>query len=176
MANTRSNAMANLLAKPPTMNPAQLIGGRMRSKIVEVVLDNTEAAGHLMVLARFKKNDKIVSVKAAHPAIAGLTDLNVGLWTAVDWTLADGTAINADQYWDGVTFAVGKGGFHDYAGAAAVAGNARTAAEMDNLVWQDAGAASLEAARDEYDLVGQCVTDPGAAATVAFQIEYMAGD
>ena len=176
MPNSRSTLMADLLSKPVVMGKPQLSHGRLRCKITEVVLDNTEAAGHLVPLCRLKSTDKILKVEIANPAIAGATDVNVGLWTAVDWTLADGVAKDADIIIDGITLGTAHIGYFDYAGAAAAGAGARTAAQMDRLVWEDAGDTTAPITGTQYDLVMQFVADPGAAATIGVCVYYLAGD
>jgi len=166
--------MANLLATPIVKNATSRVGSRVRVKDILVTLDNTEAAGHLVPLARFSSQDRILKIEAAHALLAGATDVNVGAWTAVDWTLGDGVALDADIFVDGYTtnVATANGHFVDMAGNAAA--GQRTNAQLFRELWQDAGLAVDPVG--PIDLVAQFITDPGAAFTLAVRVTYVAGD
>lgn len=178
MANSRSDVMANVLANPPVKNTTSRVGSRVRVKDVLVVLDNTEAAGHLVPLARFSAFDRILKVEIAHATLAGATDVNVGPWTAVDWTLGDGVALDADILVDGYTMNVATANGHFVDMAVNAGAGQRTNAQLFRELWEDAGIASQLLANQirAIDLVVQFITDPGAAATIAFRITYVAGD
>ena len=177
MANSRSDLMANLLASPSVLNKVSLSGGRRRSKTATVVLDNTEAAGHLVPLARFDSGDYIEDVYICADTLAGATDVNVGVWTAVDWTLADGVVKDADIFVDGMT--MNNAGASDSVwlrmSVAAAAGQ-RTPAQFGRQLWQDAGDTVAPPPGSQYDLVAQFVADPGAVATFKIKINYTARD
>lgn len=179
MANSRSNLMANLLAG--TRNDVRLGHSRYRSRVITVTLDNTEAAGHLVPLYRFSLKDIIHQIWVSHPNIAGATDVNVGPWTSVDWTLGDGTALDADILVDGYSMAVATtvGKWADMTVAGAAGGH--TSTTIGRQLWEDAGYATEAAAYlaqplGTVDLVMQFVADPGAAATIKVKIDYSAGD
>lgn len=174
MANVRSTLFQSMLAIPATKIDPNLGHGRLRAKVGTVTLDNTEAAGVLLPLARFKAQDRIREVYLQHPALgAGATDNNVGVYTAVDWTAGDGVAKNVDQFCDGISFAAARATMTPLLGTGT---NARTAAEAANALWQDAGDSTQPRPGTEYDVVIQAVTDPGAAGAIAFCLVYTSGD
>ena len=177
MANSRSDVMANLLATPMVRTSARLGHSRDRSKICTATLDNTEAAGHIIVLARFGYLDIIHQIWASHALIAGATDNNVGLWTSGDWTVADQTVVDADIYVDGYSTNVATAD-RKWADIAVASGaGQRTSANIGRPIYLDAGHTEAAGAlRGTYDVAVQFVVDPAAAGTIKFKIDYSAGD
>lgn len=174
MANVRSTLFQQMLSTPPTKIDPNLGHGRLRVKVGVVTLDNSEAAGVILPLARFKAQDRIRHVKLAHPALgAGSTENDIGIYTAVDWSAGDGAVKNVDQLADGISFASARATPANLLGSGT---NARTAAEGGNAVWQDAGDSAQPRPGTEYDVCITCVTDPGAAGAILFEIGYTAGD
>jgi hypothetical protein len=177
MANSRSDVMANLLATPMVRSGARLGHSRSRSKLITVTLDNTEAAGHIVPLARFGYLDVIHQIWCSHPNIAGATDVNVGVYASGDWTVADQTVRDVDILVDGYSMAVATavGKWADITVAGAAGGH--TSSTIGRPLYLDAGRTEAQGQADgTYDVAMTFVTDPGAAATIKVLIDYSAGD
>lgn len=177
MANSRSDVMANLLAVPMTRSNVRQGHSRLRSKLVIVTLDNTEAAGHIVPLARFGYRDIIHQVFCSHPNIAGATDVNVGVYSSGDWTVADQAVKDVDILVDGYSMAVATavGKWIDITVAGAAGGH--TATTIGRELYLDAGDTEAQGqAAGTYDVAMTFVTDPGAAATIKVRLVYSSGD
>lgn len=171
MANSRSDVMANVLANPPVKNSVNRTGARVRVKDCVVVLDNTEAAGHIVPLARFQAGDRILKVEGRYPAFVGATDVDVGLYVAGDWTVADQAVVDQDILVSADSWAAAVGIFTDLGTGAA---GERAASATVNELWQDAGLTANDGR--QFDVALTFVTDPGAAGTAVVRITYVAGD
>jgi hypothetical protein len=177
MANSRSDVMANLLATPMVRSSARAGHSRSRSKLIVVTLDNTEAAGHIVPLARFGYADIIHQVWCSHPNIAGATDVNVGVYSSGDWTVADQAVKDVDILVDGYSMAVATavGKWVDITVANAAGGH--TSSTIGRPLYLDAGDTEAQGIlAGTYDVAMTFVTDPGAAATIKVLIDYSAGD
>ena len=171
MANSRSDVMANLLQNPQVKSSTSRVGSRVRVKDCVVVLDNTEGAGHIVPLARFHAGDRILKIEGRYPAFVGATDVDIGLYAAGDWTVADQTVVDQDILVSADNWTAAVAIFTDLGTGAA---GERAASATVNELWQDAALTANDGRL--FDLAITFVADPGAAGTAVIRITYVAGD
>jgi len=177
MANSRSTLMANLLAKPITMNDVHEARGQVRVEIAEVVSIAGDAAGHLYVLTRLKATDRILAIFVQNTADAGWTDCNIGPWAAGDWVTADQVVVDADVLVDGLALTGARDDLED-AGSMPLGSGANALAPTLawKAIWEVAGLAAAPDPGTQYDIVMQSIGDPAGGGTARFMFLVATGD
>lgn len=156
-----SPALVNWDAKTVAQDPI-LIKGRRYTILgtYEKVAGNTN--GDYVLLARVHKSWSIESLFLANDALTGATDINVGL--VADAAVGDGvTDVDENCYADAVDISAGVA-FTDRAFTT------RGIEKCGQYVWQDAGAASAEAAAEWYRIAIHFQSATTATGTISWRI------
>ncbi len=174
-AATESQIMTNVIASPIAMSNVREKHGRVRVDICRVQAVVGDAAGHLYRLTKLRANDAVISIKLLHlEADAGMSDLNVGIWTPSK-TTADPVLVDVDGLIDGHSATGAQSTFEELLGFGS---NAGAEADFGKGLWEycPGGPATEPAPGTEYEIVVQSVGNPGATVNMVWAIQYMAGD
>jgi hypothetical protein len=163
--------MSNILSG--TKNAPHDVHARERVSYFTVAVLDTDSDGRIYPLLRFKASDRIVRVLIVNTAITGGTDYDMGFYTAANWSVADGTAKDADILFDGQSMATARDVLTDLTGLGT---NAVNAADYGKRVWQLAGDSTEPTPGTVYDLCLLANTVGSASGTIAGFVEYQAGD
>jgi hypothetical protein len=159
-----SPALVNWDAKTLAADPI-LLKGRPYKLIgtYEKVAGNTDT--DYILLARVHKSWSVVSIKLNNDTLTSLTDVNIGL--VRDLPVGDGvTDVDENCYADAV----------DISSAVAWAEQAYEARDLSKVgqyVWQDAGAASSEAAYEWYRIAIHLAAASTATGTISWIIDVV---
>ena len=186
MANVLSDVFANMYTVPRTLNPALSVRGAVYFSRATVQLLAAHAAGTIYPMFRMTANARVLALFLANDALASVTDLNFGIYTAVDWTAGDGVVKSVDKYCDGISLAVARDEMIDpsqvLAGAIGsifnVLGqgtNAITGIQWARRIFEDAGDATEPRPGTEYDLCLTSVSDPAGTGNVTMGLLYVFG-
>jgi hypothetical protein len=167
--------MANVLAKPIVKNTVGLVHARLRIAHATITVAGTESANHFFPFLRLKAADRVQGIWLASTDLGTTLTVDIGIFVAGDWTVADQTVKAVDIYADGV----------DLAAAADTIGrevlgfgtNAVNPPNRMRQIWQDAGDVAEPTPGTEYDLVMKIITTgTPAAGSVQITTFYTAGD
>ncbi len=177
MANTRSDFMTAVLT-PGLTNPVGVSGARKRYRRGSFPTLSAEAAGHIYPIFRVSAHDRIIKIECSNTADAGMTDLNIGVYNAGDWSVADqvlvtGTA--ADILVDGANRAAATTVPTNIFGTGT---NAFAESLQGVPLWQQVGLAAAPTPGTQWDiaLVAAGASNPAGGGTYVFEMEYLAGD
>jgi hypothetical protein len=172
MANARSPLMG-FLSKPPSIASVYQGGGRSRHKIATITAD--VATNTILVLARFKMSDILVSAKMVMTASGGASTGDFGGYVAGDWTVADQALISGVAE-DRLGTAVVMNAAVLMPGTELLEAAALTADLLYKPLWQMLGVATEPAPGTQVDLCLKVeAVDPGSM-TVTVLFTYLAGD
>ena len=182
MANTLSDRMTNLLARPVVLNPHE----QVRFKRCSTAVAAADADARVYPVERFRATDRILALWVGNDAITAGTDWDLGLYVAGDWSTADQTVVDKDIYVDGVSMATARNVPIDTAQILAggigsmlnLLGNAPGGGTITGILWarqlwQDAGLSAQGA--EQYDLCWTANTVGSGAGTILTGILYATG-
>lgn len=182
MASTSSQIITNAIASPPVMSDGHVSQGRIRRKLAIVTSGGgagDEGAGHLFRLFYVSAHDIPLSFRVTTSAsFTGAADNNIGVWTP-SYTSSDPVTIStdADSAITDNTTLVSAGITHtEWLGLGGTAAT-RWKAHAGTAFWNLAAIATEPARGTQYEVVVQCVDDPGTVACrMVFDLLYTAGD
>ena len=176
MANTVSQLMSNLRASPVVMSSIGEDHGRKRAKICRFATVSADGAGHQYRLCEMKAHDRITSIKVWNSADAGMTGIDIGIFTPEVAKVGTETlsAIDQDGLTDGQSLASAAVGTELYG----VGTNAVAEADYGKQLWEAApnGPADDPIVGTLYEIVAVVAGNPGGGGDYAFIFEYTAGD
>lgn len=162
VVNTKSTAVTNADATPPSMNDLNITGGRLREIVSTVEVAAADDDNSLYRVARVHSSWRISSIEIFNDAISSGTDFNLGLYA----TAADGAAaVDDNVYGDAISMASARVVPLD------ATFEARGVELMEQEVWQDAGLSSDTGVWYDITLIG--ITVGTAAGTLSFRIKYV---
>lgn len=162
VANTKSTLVSNADAATQTLNVASLSQGKLYSSVATVEIAAADDDGSVYRMMSVHSSWRLMNIRLANDAIAGLTSLDIGLYQ----TAKNGAAVvDKDAYLAALDAHLASTGAINYA----IAG-ARAIEKLGQAVWEDA-ALSADPGR-WYDLCFTANTVGTAAGTLVLAIEY----
>jgi hypothetical protein len=172
MAATESQIMTNRIADPITKTTVGENHARVRVDVCRLATLAADAAGHLYRLTQLRAHDRILSIQLVNTADAGMTTVDVGIFTPSDST-TDPVAIDDD----------GLVVDYDMSSAQAtpveILGTGLTnAADFGKALWEynGGGPANEPTPGTEYEIVANPGGNPAGGGDYTFIIYYTAGD
>lgn len=161
VVNTKSVAVTANDASPPTLAPSHISGGALRECVGYVETAAADDNDSLYRVCRVPSNGRLSQLLVKHDQIAGMDDVNIGLYR----TAADGAAVASENcIADDIDFA---------AAARDVYTDVSEIVEEDGekRFWELAGATSDP--KCHYDVVLKAVAAASAAGTIAVMVRYV---
>lgn len=189
-ANKKSDVFTNIFAQPPAKNPSLAVRAAVFFSRSTAAVAVADTIGTVYPMLRLPAHARILSLVVANDAMASMTDMDLGLYVAGDWTdstvspdvkeidiYADGISMaNARSSMIGVNAAVlalsdlSMGNFFGAAG-----GGALTGLQWARQIWEDAGDTVAPRPGTEYDLCWTAKVEPGHVGTIVTGVYYVFG-
>lgn len=177
MSNTRSDVLANILATPPVMSNVMMFGGVKTYARAQFSTSAAEAANHFYPLIRIPAHWCIIKAEVSNTADAGMTDLDVSVYNAGDWTTADQALVSGiavDKFVDGANRAAATTVPVNIWGTGT---NSFTEDLQGKPLWQQAGLATQPTPGTVWDVVLKAVgaSNPAGGGIYVVEFELQAG-
>lgn len=196
MANVRSDIFNAFYTTPRTLKGPQgdvLSRGALYASRSVVVKGAGDANGTIYPMFRCNATWRLLWIFLANDLNAALTDVDFGIYTAVDWSAVDGVAqasaaATGDQYFDGLSMAVARNEMMQ-TNAAVVAlsegdmmnvwgqgTNGLNAAQWGRRIWEDiTGLTTEPRSGTEFDLCLRANVSGGTGSNIVMGIIYATG-
>jgi hypothetical protein len=163
VANTKSTALTNMDATPPSLSNPILTGGFIREAVGTVETLAADDAGSVYRFVRIPSNARITSILLASDAITGATAADVGVYR----TAADGGAVvDADFFATDVDISTAAIVFTEVM----LEATATDIAKCEMPLWQLLG--NSADTQTFYD-IAVTVNDVTAAGTISMKVKYV---
>ena len=176
MANSLSQLMTDLRAIPTVLANIGEDHGRVRVKVCRFSTLVAEAAGHQYRLCEMKADDRPLSIKVWNSADAGMTGVDIGIFTPEVGIVGTETltAIDIDGLVDGATLSSAAAGVEHYGAGT----NAVPELVYGKSLWEAciAGPGSRPIVGTLYEIVASVAGNPAGGGDYSFLITYLAGD
>jgi len=167
-ANTLTNNVTNLDAKPPVALDKRLFNGILKEQVGTVEIAAADDASSVYRVGRVHSSWRISNIIRYNDAITSGTDYDVGLY---DTAAAGGAVININCFADAVSLASASvTGTNDLYEAGSDVG----VEDIEQRVYQDAGETTDPGYWYDVCLTGDTVGS--GAGTVTLRIRYVTGD
>jgi hypothetical protein len=153
MANRLSDYFTSILVQPNLPGNVHRVFGKTRFSMFLVNPQGADGANFLYPVGRFKTTDTILDISLTHGTLTNMTDVNMGIYVAGNWALADQAAIAADVLIDGMNLSTAR---NTPTSLFMTGTNAASAPRFGKPLWGFTAATSDPGGN--YDLAMQCIT------------------